>query len=949
MTPERWEQIWSAYEHAVALVPGDRPRYLDETCTADPDLRKEVESLLRLEGRAGSAFLRTPAAELLQTTPEDSVPSRIGSRIGVYQILGELGRGGMGEVYRAARADGQYDKQVAIKLVRVGLDTSFLRERFRHERQILASLDHPNIARLHDGGTTEDGIPYLVMELIEGERIDDYCGAQRLSISQRLELFRQVCAAVQYAHQRLVIHRDIKPGNILVTNEGVPKLLDFGIAKILDPEGSAETTLARPMTPEYASPEQIRGETITTASDVYSLGVVLYKLLTGRSPYRASSDTPHELSRAIAETEPQRPSVAVLQVAIQPQSKESAPERGGLADDELPAKRSRQLRGDLDDIVLMALRKEPERRYASVQQFSEDISRHLNGLPVTATKDSWNYRTAKFVQRHRAGVAAIALAILMLAVGIDLILREVGVARAERQRADQRFGDVRKLANSLVFDVNDAMADTPGNTAARKILLDRAVEYLDKLAQDVNGNTDLQRELAFGYERLASVQGNSTESSVGQVSAADVSTRKSIALFETVAKANPANISDQLNLARVYRVMASADYFYPSARPELAKALAVTDSLMQRHGDDPKVLEERALELIERGGLDDLAGDRGLSVRSFRESLDLLHKIRLRAPDYPHIRQREAKFDVILGYELAATGSLEEAQEHIDRGISEYQELSAQSSNPDLLRETAAARIRQIYINLMRSQFSAADKILELNSQVLTHLASLDPVNGILREDIAGNVFDRGRMLLLMGQFGEGRAKIQEGITQYEKIKDTEAQLIDPALMYAWLGKAQFLLRSYPEALTSYQKALALSGKDVDVADARSLWIMLQVGFGDTLTKLGRYAEAAAAYERALQKIDLNVLRSHDNIPALYPAADAYSGMGDLAMALAGKASGPAERGRRRKEACDDYQKSADVWKVIPNANPFPSNYFPAGNPHEVETRLAQCKAAPNT
>lgn len=312
MKADRWRQVREVLDQAIALPEAERVSFLDSACSGDPELRSEVESLLISHQRAGSVFLKDPAVDLKSAFPEPArPPDRVGRRIGVYQIVEEIGHGGMGEVYRAVRADGQYDKQVAIKLVRVGLDTAFVLERFRHERQILASLDHPNIARLHDGGTTEDGLPYLVMELIEGTPIDQYCDERDLDIPQRLGLFTQVCAAVQYAHQRLVIHRDIKPSNVLVTSDGVPKLLDFGIAKILDPSAGVETTMVRPMTPEYASPEQIRGEPITTATDVYSLGVVLYRLLTGLSPYPETTRTPLDFARVICELEPSRPSTVV--------------------------------------------------------------------------------------------------------------------------------------------------------------------------------------------------------------------------------------------------------------------------------------------------------------------------------------------------------------------------------------------------------------------------------------------------------------------------------------------------------------------------------------------------------------------------------------------------------------------------------------------------------------
>ena len=286
MNSERWQHVKQVLDGALAVGSGEQPAYLDRACKGDAELRSEVESLLLHHHKAESGFLSQRSPILQMPSPAaDRAFTRIGLRVGVYELIEEIGKGGMGEVYRAARADGQYEKQVAVKLVRGGLDTASVLERFRHERQILASLDHPNIGRLLDGGTTDEGLPYLVMELIAGTPIDQHCDEHKLSITERLKLFRPVCAAVQYAHQHLVIHRDIKPSNVLVTADGIPKLLDFGIAKILDPSGSQETTVSHALTPEYASPEQVRGDPITTATDVYSLGVILYQLLTGHSPY----------------------------------------------------------------------------------------------------------------------------------------------------------------------------------------------------------------------------------------------------------------------------------------------------------------------------------------------------------------------------------------------------------------------------------------------------------------------------------------------------------------------------------------------------------------------------------------------------------------------------------------------------------------------------------------
>src|SRR6184192_3629107 len=384
---KHWEKVQALFEQALELPETERAKFLEQKCIGDDALRREVESLLESHASAG-AFIdersRFFSEEDFQNG-DQAVPA--GQLIGAYRIVREIGRGGMGTVYLAERADEQYKKQVAIKLIKRGMDTDSVLRHFRNERQILAGFDHPNIARLFDGGTTDDGLPYFVMEYVEGLPINEYCAAHKISLVERLKLFREVCAAVSYAHRHTVIHRDIKMSNILVTSDGTPKLLDFGIAKILQPGAGPEALMTmtgvRPMTPEYASPEQVLGGPVTTASDVYSLGIVLYELLVGRSPYRFTSRSPLDLAREITDTEPPRPSTGA-----------------GGKDQQLEITNQKLLRGDLDNIVLMALRKEPERRYQSVEQFSEDIRRHLEALPVRARKDTFAYRSAKFLKRN---------------------------------------------------------------------------------------------------------------------------------------------------------------------------------------------------------------------------------------------------------------------------------------------------------------------------------------------------------------------------------------------------------------------------------------------------------------------------------------------------------------------------------------------------------------------
>jgi serine/threonine protein kinase len=430
MSPERWQQIKSLFESAIELPEGDRAVFLDQACAGDFSLRAEVESLLRADAKALHFFAHF--ADKIQThlpAAPAEMPSDEGRIVGAYRLVREIGRGGMGVVYLAERADGQFEKQVAIKLIKRGMDSDAILQRFRRERQTLAQLDHPNITRLLDAGITEDGRPYFIMEYIDGLPIDLYCDTHQLDINTRLKLFHKVCAAVQYAHQRAIVHRDLKPSNILVTAEGEPKLVDFGIAKLLHPDSSTESfdlTMAgmRLLTLDYASPEQVRGEPITVASDVYSLGILLYKLLTGHHPYRFSNLSPQEIERMICEQEPEPLSAAVQRVVLDTNENEHtlSPATASAARRSNLKQLRRRFAGDLDNIAMKALRKEPQRRYASVEQFAEDIRRHWEGLPVLARKDTLLYLGTKFIKRHKANTIAVMLMVLLLA-GMQAISR----------------------------------------------------------------------------------------------------------------------------------------------------------------------------------------------------------------------------------------------------------------------------------------------------------------------------------------------------------------------------------------------------------------------------------------------------------------------------------------------------------------------------------------------
>jgi serine/threonine protein kinase/tetratricopeptide (TPR) repeat protein len=442
--PEKWDQVKELFALALERDPEERSDFLRRACGDDDSLRAEIESLLSSFDDAPTFLEDCPAADL--SSAQSSAIT--GRRIGAYRIIRECGHGGMGIVYLAERADDQYRKRVAIKMLKPGINKDEILRRFRNERQALAALDHPSIVRLLDGGSTEEGLPYLVMDYVEGVRIDEYCDIHRLSVAERLRLFRTVCLAVQYAHETLVIHRDLKPGNILITKEGVARLLDFGIAKVLNPQWSQEAPLTRtdwrPMTPEYASPEQVRGEPVTNATDIYSLGVLLYELLTGHRPYRVRSDSPLEIERSVCEEEPEKPSAAVSRIDDKPSHDGGTrtvitPQMIGEARAIRPEELPRRLRGDLDTIVMKAIRKEPAHRYASAEAFANDIERHLSGLPIEARKPTLLYRGGKFVHRH---MESLATAILILAVAGGLGTWEARRLWIQRRVNEQQSSNV---------------------------------------------------------------------------------------------------------------------------------------------------------------------------------------------------------------------------------------------------------------------------------------------------------------------------------------------------------------------------------------------------------------------------------------------------------------------------------------------------------------------------
>jgi tetratricopeptide (TPR) repeat protein len=485
--------------------------------------------------------IETEAASLLE---EDFV----GQRLGPYRVLKEIGRGGMGAVFLAERSDDEFHKLVAIKVVKRGMDTEELLGRFRRERQILAALEHANIARLIDGGSTPDGRPFFVMERVEGYAIDVHCRERERDTHSILRLLLRVCEAVSYAHRALVVHRDLKPGNILVNAEGVPKLLDFGVAKLLGPEGEAGLTSTSygggPLTPEYASPEQVRGLPVTTATDVYALGAILFELLTGVQAQKIPTKTPQEIERIVCDTQPPPPSALAR-----------------------AAGKRRRLSRDLDNIVAMAMRKEAERRYSSVEQFAGDIARHLEGLPVMARRDSPAYRASRFIRRNRWPLAAGALIFGSLVAGVAVSTQQASeaetarraadtqrqaaerersraeqealAARAERDRAARRLMQMMELANRSLYDVHSAIEKLPGAVEARRQIVATTLQFLENLAKDVGHDDRLRFVLSTAYAKVADVQGYPLRPNLGDPGGALVNYARSVALLKPLLAKEP--------------------------------------------------------------------------------------------------------------------------------------------------------------------------------------------------------------------------------------------------------------------------------------------------------------------------------------------------------------------------------------------------------------------------
>jgi tetratricopeptide (TPR) repeat protein len=737
------EEVDRLFEAALEIPVTHRRAFL-ESQTDDPAVRHEVLTLLAhdapsayLFGRLGAA-IEGEASSLL--TPIDLRP---GAVIGHYRVISLLGRGGMGAVYLADRSDGTFEQRVALKVIEQPGPAGFLLERFQQERRILAGLSHPNIARLFDGGQGPEGSPYFVMEYVSGKSIDAFCDQSDLPLTDRLRLFLKVCDAVRHAHQNLIVHRDLKPANILVTAEGEPKLLDFGIAKVLDP-GNAGFARAstRVLTPEYASPEQVRGDPITTATDIYSLGAVLARVLTGKLPHDVAGLPPLEAARVIAEGEPI-----------------TFPE---LAD-------------DVNAILKKALHVDPQRRYRSVEEFAADINRFLEGRAVLAAPDSWRYRARKFLRRNWVSVAAVTAVFTAISIG-------AGVAVWQARRAERRFNEVRQLANTFLFDFEKEIHDRSGTTKARLLVVQTAEQYLARLSAEAGGDRVLVRELADSYKKLGDIEGSTSDGNVGEIAKALASYRKGLALRDSIGDGSASDPKARVNYLMNLNALANLEW--ASGNREAATRLGsqqvdVADRGTASSPADPDLLSAAAEAYALRGTIQRYGEDYTAATASGRRSLDLYSQAyRLQPSDPARLTGMASGYRQLGNVELEG-GKWSDAIADFSKGTELLEHgLTADPRNLSIRRGlmrtvSDAGKAMQELRRREKGRVADALPYLQRAYTIGSELAAEDPANELIQSDLAGICQLYGSTLQTIGKAKEALPLLEQGIAIFSrKLRD---------------------------------------------------------------------------------------------------------------------------------------------------------------------------------
>ncbi|MGH9722309.1 MAG: protein kinase domain-containing protein [Bryobacteraceae bacterium] len=927
MTPERWKRIGELFDAALEVEPEGRAVWIEAQCAGDPAMRAEVEALLAADAK-GPELLNTAISEEVRSIHEGA--GRTGQLAGAYEILSKLGSGGMGTVYLARRADDVFRKEVAVKIVR-GIGSEEMQQRFRYERQILARLEHPYIVGVIDGGTTADGLPYLVMDYVNGLPISDYCERHGLNVDRRLDLFRKVCAAVEYAHQNLIVHRDLKPSNILVEDSGSPKLLDFGIAKMLsaEPEKSVLTQTLRMITPQYASPEQVKGEPITTASDIYSLGAVLYELLARTPAHRITSNDPTELARVICEKPIAPPSVA---------ARKASEESAGT-----PLK----VGADLDKIVLMAMQTERRMRYSSVQHFSEDLRRYMENRPVAARSPTFRYRAAKFMRRHRVSVAA-CVAVAASLVGATL------VSTHQARRAERRFQEVRGLANTFLFDIHDQIQALPGSTLVRESIVKTSLEYLDRLAGESGDDRSLQYELASAYQRIGDVQGYPVRPNLGRPEAALASYQKALVLATGLAERDTDPVLHRL----VARIHGRIGYVQTDERKDVDRehfghGLAIAERLYAMQpgsSEDAQIVVELSVQV---GQLELTMGN----LAAARENLARAVSIAKRWVDLSPGEDSRAALGLGLRWlsrALASSGDLTAALEQARQSVAMREALlAAQPVNVRRRRDVMnsygeMARLlgRPDVLNL--GDHTGALETSRKAIAIAEELARADPNNRMAQSDLVIELETACEILLerdprASAETCQRALDLVEAITrrfnpQEQLWISTSTHLADAQRKLGQPAKSLETSRAALEA----QKRLAPA--NTSRVDHRQNLVRSYNQIGAAQVDLGRVKEAIEDHRQALAIAeDLSRGRPSDML-LRRSLADCYEALGRAYAALANKTGPHSERREHWRWACDWHRKSLAIWSQWRRWGV--SSIYDTRRKDRAAAEVARCEAA---
>jgi tetratricopeptide (TPR) repeat protein len=830
MAPEGTKRVNAEVERlfaaAVELPKEQREEFLARECS-DPALRRELETLLLHDGNAEALLERAVSSEAAALM--ESVGFHAGDRVGHYRIVSLLGRGGMGTVYLAQRADGKFEQKVAIKVIHSGPDRAGMAARLQQEYRILASLEHPNIARMVDAGAARGGLPYFAMEYVAGEPIDLYCEKLRLPVRERLRLLLPLCDAVQFAHQSLVVHRDLKPGNILVDRHGVPRLLDFGIAKVLDAAQSNTDTAAWMLTPDYASPEQARGDAASTATDIYSLGGVLYKLLTGLSPHPLHGKSPLECLRTISEGEIRRPSEI-----------------------------RRELSRELDDMVRMAMAPEPARRYRSADRFAADIEDWLAGRPLAARRDTVWYRAGKFTRRHWIGVTSAAAAALALGAGVATIAWEAN-------RAERRFADVRHLASVSLFDIEHSIHNLTGATKARLLVVNTAEEYLQRLSKEAGGDAGLTRELAAAYEKLGDIQGGTGAGNIGDAAAAAASYQQAVTLLKSLSR----SAFDNTTLVEVLNKLSGVQERTPNldaARRSGAEALSLATRLAQAAPKDTHAGHLLASAKMNMAELE----LRGHDVTTARTDMQSALALEESLADASGSRADRAS---LAAETRAAATLLEEAHDYDQamaacrKAVALYAALAAEDpADPDIRRNrmialTTLGSLEGQFADDGNASYAPAIAAQREAYGIASQAADADPANAEAQSDLAAVAIRLAHTLADAHMYSQALSlpdrSIQVSNGLVDRDPDNREFRSTLAFGYAYRGYMDGLKGDLDGAVREQNQAAKIYGQAATAApnDAKLLdyevWNWLELG--RVLVREKNWDAAHQVFERAIQ------------------------------------------------------------------------------------------------